>query len=287
VYKSNPRFLAIYPVTILLIIGTIALGVWGLWTLPQQRVDTEKSLTPKEKIEFENTTRNSFSQALGTLSQTAGGMVLIIGVYFTWRNLIATEEKQVTERFTKAIDQLGSDKTEICIGGIYALERIANDSERDHWVVMEVLSSFIRERSYLDKNHGNQKTISREVQAALTVIKRRDISKDSKQGTLDLSSTYLKGANLRGESFRVLMTRKENFIKSNLRGINFTGSNLEGADFTGANLSDACFVKASLNRTKFMNANLSKADFTDALIKEANFRDAILFEAKGLNIAKA
>ena len=151
-YKSNSRFFAIYLSTILLIIGIITLGAWGLWTLPQARVNAEKTLTPKEKIELENTTRTSLSQTFGTLAQTVGGVVLIIGVYFTWRNLVATEEKQVTERFTKAVDQLGSGKPEICIGGIYALERIANDSERDHWVIMEVLSSFIREQSSLDKN---------------------------------------------------------------------------------------------------------------------------------------
>ena len=36
-----------------------------------------------------------------------------------------TEQGQVTDRFTKAIEQLGSDKLDVRIGGIYALERIA------------------------------------------------------------------------------------------------------------------------------------------------------------------
>ena len=38
------------------------------------------------------------------------------------------ERGQVTDRFTKAIEQLGSDKLDVRIGGIYALERIARDS---------------------------------------------------------------------------------------------------------------------------------------------------------------
>ena len=33
------------------------------------------------------------------------------------------------------------------IGGIYALERVARDSEQDHPIVMEVLTAFIREYS--------------------------------------------------------------------------------------------------------------------------------------------
>ena len=56
-----------------------------------------------------------------------------------------TEQGQVTDRYTKAIEQLGSDKLDVRIGGIYALERIARDSARDHPTVMEVLTAFIRE----------------------------------------------------------------------------------------------------------------------------------------------
>ena len=51
----------------------------------------------------------------------------------------------MTDRYTKAIEQLGSDKLDVRIGGIYALERIARDSARDHPAVMEVLTTFIRE----------------------------------------------------------------------------------------------------------------------------------------------
>jgi hypothetical protein len=58
-----------------------------------------------------------------------------------------TELGQVTDRYTKAIEQLGSDKPDVKIGGIYALERIARDSKTDHSTVMEVLTVFVREHS--------------------------------------------------------------------------------------------------------------------------------------------
>ena len=54
----------------------------------------------------------------------------------------------MTDRYTKAIEQLGSDKLDVRIGGIFALERIARDSARDHPTVMEVLAAFIREHSH-------------------------------------------------------------------------------------------------------------------------------------------
>jgi len=53
----------------------------------------------------------------------------------------------VTDRYTKAIEQLGSKEIDVRIGGIYALERIAYDSERDHPTVMEVLATFVRDHS--------------------------------------------------------------------------------------------------------------------------------------------
>jgi hypothetical protein len=52
----------------------------------------------------------------------------------------------VTARYTKAIEQLGSDRLDVRIGGIYALERIAHDSPRDHPAMLEVLAAFIREQ---------------------------------------------------------------------------------------------------------------------------------------------
>lgn len=54
---------------------------------------------------------------------------------------------QLTDRFSKAIEQLGSDKLQIRLGGIYALERIAHDSERDYPTVRNVLTTFVREET--------------------------------------------------------------------------------------------------------------------------------------------
>lgn len=63
------------------------------------------------------------------------------------RTVEITEQGQVTDRYTKAIEQLGSDKLDVRIGAIYALERVARDSPRDHPTLMEVLAAFVREHS--------------------------------------------------------------------------------------------------------------------------------------------
>ncbi len=54
----------------------------------------------------------------------------------------------MTDRYTKAIEQLGSDKLDVRLGGVYALERVARDSARGDPAVMEVVAVFIREHSH-------------------------------------------------------------------------------------------------------------------------------------------
>jgi hypothetical protein len=91
------------------------------------------------------------------LVQVIGGAILSITAFVGYCNfkigeenlkvgqksLEVTEGKQVTERFSKSIEHLGSDKIDVRLGGIYALEQIAIDSPRKyHWTIVEILSAF-------------------------------------------------------------------------------------------------------------------------------------------------
>ena len=89
-----------------------------------------------------------------TVVQIITGLLVLVGLYWTSRRVLAAEENarvaqegQITERFTKAIEQLGHDEIAIRLGGIYALERIAKDSEKDHGSIMEVLTAYVREKA--------------------------------------------------------------------------------------------------------------------------------------------
>ena len=90
----------------------------------------------------------ALDNARGRLLTLGAGLFAAGALVFTVRNFTLSREGQVTDRYTKAIEQLGSDKLDVCLGGIYALERIARDSARDHPTVIEVLSAFIREHSH-------------------------------------------------------------------------------------------------------------------------------------------
>src|SRR5688572_4914588 len=162
-------------------------------------------------------------------------IVLAVGGYFTWstlrvgqenlrvgqENLRATQQKldidresQITNRFTQAVAQLGAElkdgqpNLEVRLGGIYALERIARDSPRDHWTIMEVLTAYVRQNarwasfsatedvSIEAKPQTEQvSTVSprTDVQAILTVLGRRVIPEEwPEPASLDLSHTDLR-----------------------------------------------------------------------------------------------
>jgi uncharacterized protein YjbI with pentapeptide repeats len=113
-------------------------------------------------------------------------------------------QRRITESFTKAVEQLGSDKLQVRLGGIYTLERISRESEFDYWPIMETLTGFVRERArWKNQPEASQKPDHRpptDVEAVLTVIKRRNANsrkhEQSQEWTLDLSSSDLRGASL-------------------------------------------------------------------------------------------
>jgi hypothetical protein len=80
-----------------------------------------------------------------TLLQGLGGAALLLGAWFTWRQVHTARQGQLTERFTRAVDQLGkTGQPEVTIGGIYALERTARDSPGDQPAIAEVLTAYVR-----------------------------------------------------------------------------------------------------------------------------------------------
>jgi hypothetical protein len=178
--------------------------------------------------------------ARGRLLTFGAGLFAAGALIFTARNFSLSREGQVTDRYTKAIEQLGSDKLDVRIGGIYALERIARDSPRDHPTVMAVLAAFIREhsRELWPLPEPGTKTVSRrttrpDVQAALTVIGRRDVTHDRER--LSLRRAVLVRATLRGA----------NLTHVNLTYADLTHTNLTGADLTDADLTDADLTGAA------------------------------------------
>ncbi|HEX3964690.1 MAG TPA: hypothetical protein VHZ03_49920 [Trebonia sp.] len=65
----------------------------------------------------------ALDNARGRLLTLSAGLVALVALIFTARTFHLSREGRVTGRYTKAVEQLGSDKLDVRIGGIYALDR--------------------------------------------------------------------------------------------------------------------------------------------------------------------
>jgi uncharacterized protein YjbI with pentapeptide repeats len=211
--------------------------------------------------------------ARGRLLTLGAGLFAIGALVYTARNYRLSREGQVTDRYTNAIGQLGSDKLDVRIGGIYALERIARDSKGDHPVVIEVLTAFVREHSREqwppltdDQSDADPppRTTRPDVQAALTVIGRRTTEHDSQEVNLQwaiLTLTRLDGAH---------------FHRAYLHGAHLTDAHLDGAHLEGAFLNDAHLDPAYLPVAFLDGAHLTGAYLTGAHLDHARLDHARL-----------
>jgi hypothetical protein len=228
----------------------------------------------------------------------------ISGIVYADRQsrLDTTRDGQLADRYSRSIEQLGSDNLDIRVGGIYALEGIAQDSVRHHLTVMELLAVFIREHSREQRplpEPGDAAVPERmtrpDVQAALTVIGRRAAAHDRQGSSIDLSGANLSRANLgsanfanadlRGADLTGTNLADANLVTGHLNGANLARAQLIGADLSDADLSDADLTRADLTGADLTGANLPRAtlavaDFTNAKLTSARLNDADLTRAK-------
>jgi len=258
----------------LVILGALVSTMVLLWKMPRAQLKPFKEkISIKDYLELENELRK-------TIAQILGGAFLLLGLFLTWKNIETAKEGQFTDRFIRAMEQLGSEKLEIRLGAIFALERIARDSKKDDDAIMEILTHYIRtyspwppkdfkhvklefpaldtSKSYLEKE------LPDDIKAILSIIRRR------RTYSMDLSNTDLHDAELYGT-----VLYNVNFSGANLSGANFVSSELKYTNFSNAALTNAYFDKADAEGTYFINANLTKASFMLTNLKSAIFAKEI------------
>jgi hypothetical protein len=241
--------------------------------------------------------------ALGLIATLFAGIGLFVNYLNSQAEIQLTQQRLITERFSKAVEQIGNTKEEVVIGGIYSLERIAKDSPKDQWTIMEVLTSYIRKNSPIPSNiqqlepEERQKaleklpSVSIPVQAALTVIGRRKVENDqagdnlaettnpNKIKILDLSRTNLRGAYLKGANLSGANLFGANLYGAYLNRAYLKGANLSGANLFGAYLKGAYLYGAYLNRANLIGAYLYGANLYGADLFGANLKGAYLYGA--------
>ena len=261
-------------------------------------------------------------------------LALVGGPLLIWRVITAHIQAQATRHqaetgreahytslFTKAVEQLGSTREvketievddeiggkkretatktepnlEVQLGAIHALDRVARDSSRDHWPIMEVLCAYVRN----PQNTGLPKLkpgtagpdsedfsawwqsikMRVDVQAALTVVGHRSESNRKIEAVNALHLDF-HNANLQRGMLNRCNFDQANFAGADLAYASFYDSHLAGASFNNAHLSAVSFDNAHLDGASFFGAHLVDASFKGAHLRGVLFDKANLSDAK-------
>ncbi|MGW3866966.1 pentapeptide repeat-containing protein [Streptomyces sp. NPDC005047] len=272
--------------------GLVMLGVLFV-VLPGVVVDHDlagASVAAQDRLKAVNDVRT-------TLLQVVGGLIVLFGAYATWRQLRvsqdglrATREGYVTDRFSRAVDQLGSDKLDVRIGGLHALWRIAEQSTRDREAIISIQAAYLR--THLPWPPAGPESPAPNVpindiapleirtadaQVALTALgvlcQRRE------QSWVNLSVTDMRRADCDGLWFPEVNFDRACMEAASLYRVNLTQAslvsvNLRHADLTTGILRRARCVLADLRAAKLVETDLCDADFTETDLREANLRKA-------------
>jgi uncharacterized protein YjbI with pentapeptide repeats len=189
---------------------------------------------------------------------------------------------QTSERFSRSVEQLGSESLPVRIGALYSFSRLMRDSKVDQQVIVEILSSFIRlQAREAAANDQKMRLPPTDILAALHVLYEQPLPRLSMRlafvnlSGYDLSYTgwreaYLVGAHLTGTKLKHADLTDANLDGAHLNGADLTGAHLNGVHLNGAHLNGADLSYADLTGAHLNGAHMRHADLTDATLIEVD-----------------
>ncbi|MFF7929006.1 pentapeptide repeat-containing protein [Streptomyces mirabilis] len=261
----------------LIVMGALALGVvlpWLVWRGPY--VIDAKYINRKALGDGSAALVTGLRTAIvGTVAALGASVALL----YTARTYRLTRRGQITDRFTKALERLGSPEIYIRIGGILALEQIVQDApEQVATDAARVLGHFIRHQAPRATADPDAIAVApalpdepaADVQAALTALTRPESRAHvDPREILDLHGLHLAGAHLQeADLTRVVLSKAT-----------LTGAYMVKATLTSAGLAEANLTRANLHGATLDEADLHQAILTDAHLNSTTMTDAILVAA--------
>ena len=250
----------------------------------------------------------SLSITVRNVGLVIGGVVAIL--LAVWRSNVAqrqantAQQTLLNERYQRGAEMLGSEVLAVRLGGIYALQRLAEEHpELYHIEIMKLFCAFVRNPTV-----RNGRDAPRTVAAAELGVEESGY--DQPEGLRFDVQSVMEAIATRN-SARIALEGKArfrlDFRNANLHSLdlfNFEGVNLSGARLTDVDLShvklppctdlsriresyQANFFKARLNRVSFEAANLQESSFQGSLLIGANLRIADLRRANLSNAVLA
>ena len=179
-----------------------------------------------------------------TIISIVGGVIAIVGLILFYQRLKKQEEqidlqrKQRTDdRFTTAVELLGSSETSARTGAIYSLYHLAIEDKKYRKEVAQILCSHIRsktnEQDY-QKEHKDRP--SNEIQSTIDLLLK---DKDGNKGLY--CQDFAKEKNFPQVNFEYAYLVKADFYEAQCQGADFSDAQCQGADFDEAQCQKSIF----------------------------------------------
>jgi uncharacterized protein YjbI with pentapeptide repeats len=274
-----------------------------------------KGLSAVQRVTAMNDLAQTRNAVRTTLVQAIGGALLIISGGIAWAQVQTARRGQLTDRLTKSVDQLGNDKKEVRLGGIYALNQVAESPQYTR-AVAEVLLAYLKTASpnpptlasggkaslddalLTDSSPANWA----DLQAVLRILVTEKLWLRSEAGRLDLSLISVPFAHLQDAELGGSVMAGARLPSADLRGARLVQADmrnvvLEHADLSGADLSGAALTHSKLSlaliglktpailrdvqasHADFSGADLSTSDLDGGVFEHADFSGAIMNSA--------
>jgi uncharacterized protein YjbI with pentapeptide repeats len=306
-----------------LFVVVVILLYLSISVLPERIVEPPPELTQLEgnqRVQAENALEQTRNSVRTTLIQAIGGGLVFLTFAVGLGQLFTAREGQLVDRFTKTIDQLGEDKIDVRLGGVYALKQIAERFEyrrpiaeifvaylKTHATETPLATETSRTTAVLSPTAvrrpsvpgatrtGEEVRLRPDLQAVLRILVGEELWRRAGIERLDLSYIIVRNADLRGVDLSNVVLLGAVLDGSNLRTAKFRGADLRSASLNDADLRGADFEHADLSGAHLSRADLAEARLTneallvDATLNEANLRDAELelVDATRANLAGA
>ena len=258
------------------VVGALVVVGLAIWLIPRWQVDRWRRAGISDEVKL----AELGVQARSSITQALGGLALIVTIGFTAfqvnesrraadagqqnaaRNFALAQRGQVSERFSRAVEQLGATDENnnpdpaVRTGALFSLMRIGIDSPVHTQPALLVVATYVRR--------------FKKPKPAKLRPNGCDADFNFTQAQPDIANA------LRFVLYRIAAKLKDKSEFLGLRGANLNGLALDGLILSGFDLTRIKLGHASLVRADFHEANLRQANFERTCLTDADFRGASL-----------
>jgi uncharacterized protein YjbI with pentapeptide repeats len=244
----------------------VAAVTWGatVWLL----TEADRAIDPAAaRVE-------AIKTGLGLGAGTGAVFALLLAVRRQWHQEVSAldtahdaTERRVTELYTKAVEQLGSKEAPVRLGGLYALERLAQDNISQRQSIVNILCAYLRLPYESSLDSHSESVDERLIAARQENIQEREV----RQAVQDILCRHLLPGN-----------DSDDFVDTYWKDtdIDLTGANLIEFSFTRCRVRTATFTESKFTGTAWFN----EVQFDDEVrFTDAEFADYVSFDKARLD----